>query len=111
MARTLYFEQITDDRFDNNVKELLEERTILLKKKLNIEGLEVRVGTPYELIWEEIVSNGGEYVELADKTTYTIIANKQWRVDFYVKKNTRKITWNDIYGIVNSVKAVPYKFL
>ena len=111
MSRILYFQQITDNRFDNNVKELLEERITILKEKLNIEGVEVKIGTPYELTWEEAISNNGKYIQLSDKSTYTTFIRRQLRVDFYVKKNTKKITWNDIYNIVNSVKAVPYKFL
>lgn len=106
MSRTLYFQQITNDR------ELLKERVRLLKNKLNIEGLKVEIGTPYELDFEEIVStNGAKWVVLADKSTYDVINIKQWRVSFYIQKNTRKLTWNDVYGIVNSVNPVPYKFL
>lgn len=32
------------------------------------------------------------------------------RANFRVKKYTRKVTWNDIFELVNSVKAVPYNF-
>ena len=41
--RTLYFTQITDDRFDKNIKQLLEERTHKIKELLSIDGVEVIV--------------------------------------------------------------------
>ena len=41
--RTLFFEQITDDRFDSNIKELLEKRIKKIKELLDIEGVEVIV--------------------------------------------------------------------
>ena len=34
----------------------------------------------------------------------------QYRQKYFIKKNNNKVTWNDLYKIVNSVKAVPYKF-
>ena len=37
--RTLFFEQITDDRFDSNIKELLEKRIKKIKELLDIEGV------------------------------------------------------------------------
>ena len=89
MSRTLYFTQITDDRFDTDIKNLLEKRTDRLKKLLNLEGVEVTV-SPIE----EIRFDG----------------NNQCRCRFEIKKTTNKVTWNDIYKIVNSVKPVPYNF-
>lgn len=89
MARILYFEQITDDRFDTDIYNLLENRVKKLKELLNIECVEVSTGNIYDVDFG---------------------TNKQCRCKFYVKKDTRKVTWNDIYKIVNSVKAVPYSF-
>jgi len=87
----LTFEQITDNRFDNNILELLQERvkTIFALFK-NIEGIEIKC--------DEI-----RQVEFDNNT--------QYRCRFYIKKRTRKITWNDIYGMINNVKAVPYHFI
>lgn len=95
---TLFFEQITDGRFDDpdTLLELLNERIALIKTKLNIDGVEVVVEKPYEVKWDAY-----------DLTP----AHSQWRANFFVSKNTRHITWNDIYGLINSVKAVPYKFI
>ena len=87
--RTLYFEQITDDRFDKDIYNLLENRVKKLKELLNIDGVEVNTSVIYEVDFD---------------------SNKQCRCNFTIRKNTRKATWNDIYKIVNSVKAVPYTF-
>jgi hypothetical protein len=96
--RTLAFQQITDGRWDdpNNLLELLNERIEAIKIKLNIDGVQVRVGEPFEVKW--------------DATSYSP-AHSQFRADFYVNKATREVTWNYIYGLVNSVKAVSYKFI
>lgn len=88
--RTLYFEQITDDRFDKDIYNLLENRVEKLKELLNIDGLEVNTSNIYEVDFDN---------------------NKQCRCEFYIKKNTRKLTWNDIYKIVNSIKSAPYRFI
>lgn len=87
--RILYFEQITDNRFDEDIYNLLENRVKKLKELLNIDGVEVNTSMIYDVDFG---------------------TNKQCRCKFYIKKNTRKVTWNDIYKIVNSVKAVPYTF-
>lgn len=88
--RTLYFEQITDDRFDTDIHDLLDDRVKRLKELLDIEGVELNTGNIYELDFG---------------------TNKQCRCEFYVRKNTRNITWSDIYEIVNSVKPVLYRFV
>ena len=95
---TLTFQQITDGRFDDpeRLLELLNERITAIKSKLLIGGVNVRIGTPYKVEW---AARGSEP------------AHNQYRVDFYVTKTTRKITWQDIYRLVNSVKAVPHKFV
>lgn len=88
-ARILYFEQITDDRFDENIYNLLDKRVRKIKELLNIDGVEVYTDMIYDVDFG---------------------TNKQCRCKFYVHKHTKKVTWNDIYKIVNSVKAVPYTF-
>lgn len=89
MARILFFEQITDDRQDKDIYNLLEHRVNKIKELLDIDGVEVSTGNIYDVDFR---------------------TNKQCRCKFYIKKNTRKVTWNDIYGLVNSVKPVPYTF-
>lgn len=102
MAKKLYFQQITDSRSNENILELLKQRVSTLKELLNIDGLEVHITEP-ELIewnnrdWSSLIK---DYVD----------KHYQYRSSFFVTKNTRKVSWNDIYKIVNSVKAVPYSF-
>ena len=98
MSRKLYFQQITDSRFMNeeDCLPILNERIEKLKKLLDIENLNITVSDPRLLEWGK--------AEGADE-------HIQYRADFVIEKKTRKVTWNDIYKIVNSVKAVPYKFI
>lgn len=106
MSRILYFTQITDDRFDENIKILLEERVKKIKELLkNIEGVEIAVSDI------EDIHFGGHTEYWKDGTVaYQTKPNNQCRCRFQVVKNTRKVTWNDIYQIINSVKPVPYSF-
>ena len=103
MSRTLYFQQITDDRMDNNILELLKKRVGKLKELLTIEGVEIKVYNPILCTF-----TGRDWSPL--KQDY-IDKSYQYRSDFYVTKTSRKISWNDIYKLVNSIKAVPYKFI
>lgn len=98
MSRKLYFQQITDSRFMNkeDCLPILNERIEKLKKLLDIENLNITVSEPRLLEWGK-----AEGVE----------EHIQYRADFIIEKKTRRVTWNDIYKIVNSVKAVPYKFI
>jgi len=98
MVKRLYFQQITDSRFkkEEDCLPVLKERIEKLKKLLDIESLNIIVSEPKLLEWGK-----AEGVE----------EHIQYRADFIIEKKTRKITWNDIYKIVNSVEAVPYKFI
>lgn len=105
MARTLYFEQITDDRFDKDIRNLLEERVGKLKELLSIDGVEINVFPINEIHFNEHTEYWND-----GTIAYVSPANNQCRCRFEIKKTTRKVSWNDIYGIVNSVKPVPYAF-
>lgn len=96
--RTLTFEQITDGRFDDpdTLLDLLNGRIELIKAKLNIDGVEVTVENPYEIKWDARQFEP---------------AHSQWRAKFFLRKSTPHITWNDIFGLINSVKAASYKFI
>ena len=103
IMRTLFFEQITDDRFDSNIKELLEKRIKKIKELLDIEGVEVIVSDIRNIHLDEYTeykSDGSIF--------YQVSPNNQCRCNFQVRKTTRKVTWNDIYGLINSVKATHY---
>lgn len=104
--RTLYFTQITDDRFDKNIEQLLEERIQKIKELLSIDGVEVIVSDI-----ESIHFNGHTEYWKDGSIAYQTKSNNQCRCRFKVKKTTRKLSWNDIYRLVNSVKPVPYSFI
>ena len=90
---TLYFQQIIDSRRKGDSKSLLIRRINAIKKKLErLPDVTVRVSTPRRVVF------GPPEPSI------------QWRADFQVKKDSRKVTWNEIYRAVNSVKAVPYSF-
>ena len=118
MSRTLTFQQITDSRDMELEKCLpeLESRIQKLENLLNIEGVKVRIGEPYLIDWTDTMNEYNKKLAKENpymKDYYLRNVNKkqiQYRANFRIKKNTRKITWNDIYKIVNSVKAVPYSF-
>ena len=93
--KTLTFEQITDDRFENNIEQRLKERVDKISEILNhMEGVQCI----HSEIWKVTFNSDSE-------------SNTQYRCRFHVKKEGRKTTWNDIYKAVNSVKAVPYSFV
>lgn len=103
--RTLYFTQITDDRFDENIKELLEKRVKKIKELLDINGVEVIISDIEDIYFE------GNTIYYEDgNVAYQTEPNNQCRCRFQVRKTTRKVTWNDIHDLVNSVKAVSYNF-
>lgn len=89
--RTLKFTQITDDRFDENIKDTLIQRVNILKDSLNqLPGVTAKTTGIYDLTFED--------------------GTKQCRCDFYVAKEGRKVSWDDVYKMVNQVKACPYDF-
>ena len=93
--KVLTFEQITDDRLNNDTEQLLKDTINQISEILNhMEGV--------QCIHSEI-----------RKVTFNSDneSNNQYRCRFHVKKEGRKTTWNDIYKAVNSVKAVPYSFV
>ncbi len=91
MSRTLFFEQVVDVETVNNAKLDLQERINKLAELLNIDGVSFAHDDIRPLGFPE--------------------GFPQYRVRCYITKSTRKVTWDDIYGIVNSVKACYYKFI
>lgn len=87
--RTLYFEQIADERFVD-VNTIYELEYKILSVLNSMEGVYARSWGVREVIFPH---------------------NTQKRCEFTVTKTTRKVTWNDIYKAVNSIRAVPYRFV
>lgn len=94
MPRTLTFEQIVDSRFNEDMTDLKQRHTNLMELLNNQESLTVKHGQIYEVDFTNTSEN-----------------NMQYRIEYWIEKRGRKLTWNDVYSIVNSVKAVPYKFI
>lgn len=95
IERVLTFEQITDDRFANDIEQLLKDRINKISEILNhMEGVQY---THSEI--QKVTFNSDSE------------SNTQYRCRFYVRKEGRKTTWNDVYKAINSVKAVPYSFV
>ena len=87
----LHFTQITDSRFENEIENLLLQRIDEIRERLSkLEGVSVKTNDFREVEFD---------------------TNKQYRCDFYISKEGRKTTWNDVYKEVNAVKAVPYSMI
>lgn len=92
--RTLTFEQITDSRFNADIEQLLAERTTKIVSLLkNMDGVHVFHDGIRKLTFPKPENN------------------EQCRCQFWVRKDNKKTTWNDIYKTINSIKPVPYKFV
>lgn len=87
--RRLVFEMISDSRFEDYQKEG-RARCEKVKQVLDLDGITLEYDTLRD-------------IEFGDGT-------KQLRQKFYVSKNTRKYTWNDIVKLVNSVRPVYYSW-
>ena len=93
--RTLTFALITDSRLDNDYLLHFKHYSDKIITELNkIEGIEL----------EHYFGRGIEFGE-GEKII------KQYRKRFFVKKNTRKITWNDIMKIINDIKVCAYDWV
>ena len=89
--RTLVFEQISDSRFQKDIaKEISDRKRKIIKLLNNMEGLHISHDVERKLSWPD--------------------GTEQFRCKFYIRKDGRKTTWNDVMTAVNSVHAVPYKF-
>lgn len=90
-VRCVTFEQIVDSRFDD----ISKGEKILNDRKDEIIEL---CGDDFSVYTNKI-----EFLDWGDDES-------QYRQKYYIRKNNNDVSWNDLYKIVNSVKAVPYKF-
>lgn len=91
MARRMTWELITDSRVegDNYMAKGKQLSDKIIARLGNMDGIELE----YDC---------GRVIDFGEC--------KQLRKRFYVSKNTRKITWNDIMHMVNEVKSAPYNW-
>ncbi len=134
--RTLTFTAIVDSRFDKDLEAAMEKKRQGYAKAIKGVGCEFRVSSveeinfPAEKPYYSISNrNGGIMIphgkkqreemekELTAKygdgwAVITPEPSKQLRCYYWVEKPlSRKITWNDVMGAINSVCAVPYKYV
>ena len=90
--RTLTFELITDDRFQDYIRRNLQRRIDYLEKRFSdLDGVYLKVEKPRLLVFEN--------------------ENKQYRAFCsVVKESNTKYTWNDVMKIINEVYAPVYKY-
>lgn len=92
MSRTLAFEMIQDTRFSKTPKGDVSKWAKKILSKLNkIDGVSAK-------------AYGTRRIDFGDGVI-------SYRKSMHVNKEGRNVTWNDIYGIVNSVNAPYYKFI
>lgn len=90
-VKCVTFEQIVDSRFED----ISKGEKILNDRKDEIIEL---CGDDFSVYTNKI-----EFLDWEDDES-------QYRQRYYIRKNNNNVSWNDLYKIVNSVKAVPYKF-
>ena len=100
MSRTLTFTQICDVRFNKSIEDLKLINANILAELNKINGIKVRFDNIREVKFDH---------EPNSKSSHEFCSS--FRQNYYIQKNTRKTTWNDIYGIINKVKAVHYSFI
>ena len=91
--RTLYFDFISDSRFDQGI----QEKICAMRESL-LSTLPDNVQVAYD---DARLLQWGIY-ENCERSD-------QWRQRFYIQK-PKGITWNSIMSMVNSVKPVQYKY-
>jgi len=94
MSRTLAFEMIQDTRFSKTLKADVSRWTKKIESKLKkIDGVSVRFYDTRRIVFpapEKCIS---------------------YRKKIHVQKTGRKVTWDNIMGIINSVNAPHYEFI
>ena len=91
MSRTLTFQFCNDTRLTEDPETWINEKTELLLNKINtLTGVTIRSDEIRKIVFNDCVS---------------------YRKRFYVSKNTRSVTWKNIYKIINTVSPQPYSFI
>ncbi len=99
IMRTLKFEVIADSRFHSNPKEAMELMAETILKDLN--SIPNVKAIPIEVQHLKFPAVKGSIEPSSTSERTTII----------VQKNTRLVTWNNIYGVIGRTKPAYYSFV
>lgn len=115
------FQYIVDSRFpkdyNKNVvtkEDLLNEIRLMDKKlkdsiePLKILGVDLRSSEPRYLNFSRIDYPNGVFNPRTKEITFFEDASFQCRIDYYIYKKDKQITWNSLFKIINSIQAPVY---
>lgn len=95
MARRLTFQYIADSRFNQDKSYLLKLDEQLKQVLSKYDCLTIEEGQIKEVHFKDNIEGD----------------SKQYRKRYWITKKGRKLTWNDVYKLINSVKAECYEFV
>lgn len=92
IEKILTFQQIVDSRFINNdlLLELNKINKNIIDEINKLDGIYVKFDNSYKIDFKECT---------------------QYRQNYFIKKNNKKITWNNVYKTINNIKFAHYKFI
>lgn len=96
--RTLQFNVIADSRFQADPQTAMIMMVDKILRGLN--GIPGVIAIPRN---NRVLSFDGDRKGDPKTTSH--------RTTIHVQKTTRRVTWNDIYGIINQTQAAPYSFV
>lgn len=103
MSRRLTFEYIADNRFKNYWGENGFDYLENLDKKLK------EVLSKYDCL--QLEETNPRVIHFPGDPSIGEPPSVQIRKEYYITKIGRKLTWDDVYELINSVKAPVYKFI
>lgn len=109
MARKLYFEWTLTERVEN-LEEINDIRINKQFEKLNVMLEDLQSKIQDQLVGVKIdryylVKANGIYEDKEGYNKEYIVSNK---MNIIISKTGRKTTWNDVYGVINTIKATQY---
>lgn len=88
--RQLTFQFIADNRFYKNPKKTVEDWTRNLIKNVAYPNISISIRPIRKVVFDD--------------------GTISYRQRYYISKNTRSITWKNIYEMVNKIKPVFFQF-
>lgn len=93
-------EEITEDKINSQVNKLNEMLDSLKEKLLLLNGVTID--------FTDIKDCNGKYSSKHHDIVDYSVNN---RMDIIISKQGRKTTWNDVYKVINTIKAAKYNFI